>query len=216
MKPPIYQSLTFWTLLSGLAAFGATFYLPTFPLSEVNILSLVLFVLGLIKIVPAVRAQGIRGALASGIANSLAFWQLLAGLVSFVISYYAPNFPFSYETILGVILFVLASLDIKPELLSIFRKRLALSVAADKTSYTPSAVRCKFRCNNVSKRLDNGGFKADHKFLYNYEFSVVYEGSDENKRFFAYTPTGNLTIGAFRDDLFVPGLEYYLDLTAAA
>ena len=77
-------------------------------------------------------------------------------------------------------------------------------------------VRCKFRCNAVSKRLDTGYQKpGQEKFLYTYEFSAVYDGSDENKRFFAYTPSGNLNVGSFKDDLFEPGKEYYLDLTLA-
>ncbi len=116
-NPPIYKSLTFWTLLVGLAAFVLTFYLPAFPLSEANILALVLFVLGLIGVVPTFRAYGFRGALAGGgIVNVLAFWQLIAGFVIFVITYFAPTFPFSTETVLGVILFVLSYFNIKPEL----------------------------------------------------------------------------------------------------
>ncbi len=74
-------------------------------------------------------------------------------------------------------------------------------------------VRCKFRCNSVSKRLDNYG--KEKRFLYTYEFSAVYEGSEENKRFFAYTPSGQLNVGALKDDLFEPGKEYYIDVTEA-
>jgi len=115
---PIYKSLNFWTLLVGLIMFVVQFFVPTFPLSQADILALVLFALGLIGVVPTFRLAGFRGAIAGGIVNVLAFWQLVAGLVFFVISYYAPTFPFSTETILGVILFVLQFFQIKPELLS--------------------------------------------------------------------------------------------------
>lgn len=116
MNPPIYKSLIFWTLLAGLAAFVARFYYPQFPFSEANILALVLFALGLIGVVPTLQAHGLRGALAGGIVNVLAFWQLVAGLLIFVITYFAPTFPFSTETVLGVILFVLSFFGIRPEL----------------------------------------------------------------------------------------------------
>ena len=117
-NPPIYKSLTFWTLLVGVLAFVLTFYLPAFPLSAPNILALVLFALGLIGVWPAFRTYGFRGAFSSGIVNVLAFWQLIAGFVIFVITYFAPTFPVSTETVLGVILFVLSFFNIKPELRS--------------------------------------------------------------------------------------------------
>lgn len=77
----------------------------------------------------------------------------------------------------------------------------------------PQTVRCKFRCNSITKRLDS--YKSENKFVHTYEFSAVYDGSEENKKFFAYTPSGTLNVGAFRDDLFEPGLEYYIDITLA-
>jgi hypothetical protein len=116
MNAPIFKSLVFWTLLVGLIAFVVKFYQSGFPLSEANILALVVFVLGLIGVSPTFRAKGFSGALASGIGNTLAFWQLVAGFIIFVITYFAPSFPFTTETLLGVILFVLSWLGIKPEL----------------------------------------------------------------------------------------------------
>lgn len=71
-------------------------------------------------------------------------------------------------------------------------------------------VRCKFSCNTVKKTTDR-----EHGFLYTYEFSAVYSGSEENKKFFAYTPSGSLNVGAFKDDLFEPGKEYYIDIIPA-
>ena len=116
MNLPIFKSLKFWTLLVGLVAFVIRFYQPGFPLSEVNILALVLFALGLIGVVPAFRVKGFRAALTGGIVNVLAFWQLVAGFIIFVITYFSPTFPFATETLLGVILFVLSFFQIKPEL----------------------------------------------------------------------------------------------------
>ena len=115
-NPPIYKSLTFWTLLVGLVMFAMTFYVPAFPLTIPNVLALVLFALGLIGVYPTFKARGFRGAFAGGIEKSLAFWQLVAGFVLFVFTYFAPDFPFSNETILGVILFILSLFGIKPEL----------------------------------------------------------------------------------------------------
>jgi len=112
----IYKSLTFWTLVAGLLAFVAKYFFPAFPLDTAGILALILFVLGLIGVVPAVRALGFRGAVAGGIVNSLAFWQLVAGLLFFVVRFLAPDFPLDQGVILGVILFILGWFGIKPEL----------------------------------------------------------------------------------------------------
>lgn len=112
----IFQSLTFWTLLVGLIAFVTSWYFPAFPLDEASILALVLFFLGLIGITPALRARGARALVSPPVVNSLAFWQLVAGLVAFVIHFFAPDFPFETETILAVILFILGYVGITPEL----------------------------------------------------------------------------------------------------
>lgn len=112
----IFKSLTFWTLIAGLLAFVAKFYFPTFPLDAAGILAAILFVLGLIGVVPAFRAMGVRGAVAGGIVNSLAFWQLIAGLLFFVLRFFAPSFPFDQGVILGVIVFILGWFGVKPEL----------------------------------------------------------------------------------------------------
>ena len=109
----IVNSLTFWTLLVGVIAFVIRWYFPTFPLDEVTILSVVLFLLGLIGVAPQIRA---RGALTTNIVNSLPFWQLLAGLAAFVIHFFAPTFPFDQIAILAFILFVLGYFGIHPEL----------------------------------------------------------------------------------------------------
>jgi hypothetical protein len=109
----ISKSLTFWTLLAGLLAFVARWYFPTFPFDSVSILALIIFALGLIGVVPQFRAQG---ALTSSIVNSLAFWQLVAGFVAFILHFFAPSFPFDQVAILAFIVFVLGWFNIHPEL----------------------------------------------------------------------------------------------------
>lgn len=112
----ILDSLPFWQLLVGLVTFVLDFYFPNFPIGYQPLLAIFLFVLGLFKIVPTIIQRGVMGSVSDGIVQVLAFWQLVAGLIWFVITYYAPTFPFSTETILGVILFVLQWFQIKPEL----------------------------------------------------------------------------------------------------
>lgn len=51
--------------------------------------------------------------------------------------------------------------------------------------------------------------------MYTYEFSAVYDGSEENKKFFAYTPSGILKVGSFKEDHFQPSKEYYIDIVEA-
>lgn len=119
MKEPIYKSLTFWTLAVGLVLFVVTFYAPTFPLSAENVLGLVLFVLGLVGVYPQIvkgAAPMVHKQSAGDIVHSLAFWQLVAGFVVFVITYFAPTFPFGNDVVLGVILFVLSFFGVQPEL----------------------------------------------------------------------------------------------------
>jgi hypothetical protein len=78
-------------------------------------------------------------------------------------------------------------------------------------------VRAKFKCTSVKKyqstRWEDG--KAVNGFLWEYEFFPVTGTSEENKGFFASTPSGSLKMSAVGDDLFVPGSEYYLDFTPA-
>ncbi len=81
-------------------------------------------------------------------------------------------------------------------------------------------VRAKFTCISVKKYKSTvwNGNQASEGFLYAYEFYPVTGGSkasDENKSFFASTPSGELKMSAVRDDLFEPGKEYYLDFLPA-
>lgn len=56
---------------------------------------------------------------------------------------------------------------------------------------------------------------ADHKTV---ELSAVTGGSEENKEFFKWTPGGKLTLPNLHKapaSIFVPGQEYYIDITLA-
>lgn len=73
-----------------------------------------------------------------------------------------------------------------------------------------NAVRAKFTCTSITKST-----KYPSGFMWAYKFNVVTSGSEENKEFFASTPSGNIEIAGIRDDLFEVGQEYYLDFTPA-
>lgn len=79
-------------------------------------------------------------------------------------------------------------------------------------------VRAKLQCNSITKQI-GGTYDASGKYVsgivYDCKFSVVSSGSDENKKFFASTPSGSLSLVSVRDDLFEVGKEYYLDFTPA-
>lgn len=79
---------------------------------------------------------------------------------------------------------------------------------------TVMTVRAKFTCTSVTKS-QNWNKSEAHPFLYAYKFQVVTGNSDENKAFFASTPSGSIDLQAVRDDLFEPGKSYYLDFTPA-
>lgn len=72
-------------------------------------------------------------------------------------------------------------------------------------------VRCKFECITKTERKGWG----DTAKVYEYEFMAVTSGSDENKAFFAATPSGSLKVGCVRDDQFEIGKQYYLDISLA-
>lgn len=69
---------------------------------------------------------------------------------------------------------------------------------------------CKFRCTSVTK---SEHWDKQKGFLYSAEFSPVTSGSPENEKFFAATPAGSLKVSTVTQDIFVPGKEYYLDIT---
>jgi hypothetical protein len=77
-----------------------------------------------------------------------------------------------------------------------------------------NTIRCKFTCNEITKRVHREYQKPD-SFLYEAKFGIVYDGSDENKQFFKWTPSGSLSVGVYTQDAFQPGKEYYIDITPA-
>jgi hypothetical protein len=80
-------------------------------------------------------------------------------------------------------------------------------------------VRAKFYCTSITKYIgftqnpETGKYEAAPAF--NYKFQAVTSGSEENKKFFASTPSGTIELSALREDLFELNKEYYLDFTPA-
>lgn len=78
-------------------------------------------------------------------------------------------------------------------------------------------TRCKFYCSSV-KKIANWEIQRNPEvpeFSYIAEFHAVTSGSAENDSFFKYTPAGRLEVGLYKEDRFVPGKEYYLDISLA-
>lgn len=70
-------------------------------------------------------------------------------------------------------------------------------------------VRCKFKCVEATEVADG------KRTLFNYKFYPVVEGSEENKKFFAFTPAGSLQFSSVNERSFEVGKEYYLDISIA-
>lgn len=71
-------------------------------------------------------------------------------------------------------------------------------------------ARCKFVC--VSKTIRGAGESQNNSF----EFGPVTGGSEENKSFWKYTPNGRLEFSCTNPDVdFIPGQEYFLDISPA-
>jgi len=74
-----------------------------------------------------------------------------------------------------------------------------------------SQTRAKFRCHEVAKRTGWNGIE----FLYAAKFTVVSGDNEENKKFFASTPSGTIDISTVREDHFKVGKNYYVDFSEA-
>lgn len=75
------------------------------------------------------------------------------------------------------------------------------------------SVRAKFKC--VSVEDSNPTVSEGCK---NIRLDAVIEGSDENKEFFRWTPSGQISIGCVNEAAnkqFEIGKEYYVDFTPA-
>lgn len=73
-------------------------------------------------------------------------------------------------------------------------------------------TRCKFICTEVAKTWDN----YSKRMLYTGRLRAVTSGSDENKKFFAYTPSGELFVQSINEDVFAPSKEYFIDISEVA
>lgn len=72
-------------------------------------------------------------------------------------------------------------------------------------------TRAKFTCTEVSKRTGWG----ENKFLFAAKFNAVIGNNDENKAFFAATPSGVIEISTVKEDHFEVGKNYFVDFTVA-
>lgn len=75
-----------------------------------------------------------------------------------------------------------------------------------------TTVRCKFRCQSMTKRLEYGDIS---KPVWDFEMYAVTDGSPENKEFFKYTPSGSLKVTTVTSEAFEVGKCYYLDINLA-
>lgn len=57
--PPVYKSYRFWVLVAGLLAFIAANYAPSFPFTSEQILQAIVFILGLLGIVPELKSRNL-------------------------------------------------------------------------------------------------------------------------------------------------------------
>jgi len=78
-------------------------------------------------------------------------------------------------------------------------------------------IRAKFKCQSVTKALgwNRGPDQPVAPFLYTAKFVPVVGDSDENKRFWAATPSGQIELSSILPDAFEPGKSYYVDFTPA-
>lgn len=75
------------------------------------------------------------------------------------------------------------------------------------------SIRCKF---SVWSKTENHFTKGDNTF--NIILQAVYGDTEENKKFWEFTPTGRLeltTINKAAADQLEQGKEYYIDITSA-
>jgi hypothetical protein len=75
-------------------------------------------------------------------------------------------------------------------------------------------TRAKFWCEKVSKtKMGQHGDIGTEVVL-----RAVYDGSEENKQYFKWTPNGEIKLGILNEsaaNIFEPGNEYFVDFTPA-
>lgn len=72
-------------------------------------------------------------------------------------------------------------------------------------------VRAKFRCHNIERPASSGPANK-------IQLHPVYAGSEENKKFFQLTPSGEITLWTVNESAaaqFQVGQDYYVDFTPA-
>lgn len=77
------------------------------------------------------------------------------------------------------------------------------------------SVRAKFRVDRIERSLHWDRTKGEIQTIV---MSPVCDGSDENKRFYAATPSGQVNLGTVNGEAaaqFQLGEEYYVDFTPA-
>ena len=78
---------------------------------------------------------------------------------------------------------------------------------------TPSSVRAKFTVSSIEASLSGG---TEMKTV---KLTPVFSGSEENKQFFKWTPSGRIELGVLNGDAakaFNLGQEFYVDFTPAS
>lgn len=76
-----------------------------------------------------------------------------------------------------------------------------------------NSVRAKFKCTEIVQRSH---YEKENPVLYVAKFVPVMEGSEENKKFYHYSPSGSLELGTIKEMPFEIGKEYFLDISLAA
>lgn len=83
----------------------------------------------------------------------------------------------------------------------------------------PRSTRCKFVCNSITRSMSSKYNSETKQYesapLDTANMSVVSGNSEENKQFFASTPSGTLQVGLHTPGVFEVGKEYYVDITPA-
>lgn len=78
-------------------------------------------------------------------------------------------------------------------------------------------IRCKFTCQSITRSLASRYNSETKKYetvpLDTADLYVVTGGSEENKAFFATTPSGKLELGLHNPGVFVVGADYYITIS---
>lgn len=79
-------------------------------------------------------------------------------------------------------------------------------------------IRAKFLVTEVRKVMNTIQTAEGYKRIEMNEVTlnpVMDDGSEENKKFFAWTPSGKITLGMIRETGFELDKQYYVDFTKA-